>query len=85
MYYVLLDSTGNLIESYREEDAAQAALARIIEDEPDAVDDVVLIAYDEAGDRVEDPVFVARTEDRTRPSHASAVGDAEEFPVPVLS
>ncbi len=49
MYYVLLDSTGNLIESHDSEDAARAALAEIVAAEPGAASHVAMIAYDASG------------------------------------
>lgn len=57
MHYVLLSSTGNLIESYDEESEARAALQRIVASEPEAVDDVALMTYGDDGMPVGDPVF----------------------------
>jgi hypothetical protein len=61
MYFVLMDSTGNLIASYRDEDEARAALEQLVEDDPDAADEVALLTYDEDGAIAADPVFVAPT------------------------
>ena len=61
MYYVLLDSTGNLIASYRDEDEARAALAQLVEDDPEAEDDVALMTYDDQGEIAADPVFGVST------------------------
>lgn len=49
MYYVLLDSTGNLIESYGDEAAARRALEKIVEDEPAAAEDVAMLTYGSDG------------------------------------
>jgi hypothetical protein len=57
MHYVLLSSTGNLIDSYEHEADARAALQRVVENEPEAAGDVALIAYGEDGMPVGDPVF----------------------------
>ncbi len=57
MHYVLLSSTGNMIDSYSEEPAARAALRRIVEAEPEAADDVALMTYGEDGQPLGDPVF----------------------------
>lgn len=57
MHYVLLSSTGNMIDSYEEEPAARAALQRIVDAEPDAAEDVALIAYGDDGEPVGDPEF----------------------------
>ena len=57
MHYVLLSSTGNLIESYDEEAEARAALQRIVSSEPEAADDIALMTYGDDGMPVGDPVF----------------------------
>ena len=49
MHYVLLSSTGNLIDSYEDEAEARAALQRIIDAEPDAAEDVALMIYGDDG------------------------------------
>jgi hypothetical protein len=61
MYFVLLDSTGNLIASYRDEDEAREALAQIVEDDPSAADEIALMTYDDEGAVAADPVFVTAT------------------------
>lgn len=78
MYYVLMDSTGNLIESFRDEDAARAALEEIVENEPEAAEDVVLLAYEDDGTPGGDPVFGTHTPaspSRTRPSAPHLIRD----------
>jgi hypothetical protein len=45
MYYVLIDSTGNLIESYSDEGVAMAELARIVKEDPVSADDVAMLKY----------------------------------------
>jgi hypothetical protein len=57
MHYVLLSSTGNMIDSYEQEPAAQAALRRIVDAEPEAAEDIVLMTYGDDGQPVGDPVF----------------------------
>jgi hypothetical protein len=57
MHYVLLSSTGNLIDSYEEIADARAALQRIIDTEPDAAEDVALMTYGDDGMPVGDPLF----------------------------
>jgi hypothetical protein len=57
MNYVLLSSTGNLIESYDEESEARAALQRIVASEPEAADDIALMTYGDDGMPVGDPIF----------------------------
>ncbi|HEV2945257.1 MAG TPA: hypothetical protein VGX26_09110 [Solirubrobacteraceae bacterium] len=56
MHYVLLSSTGNLIDSHEDETEARAALQRIIDAEPDAAEDVALMTYGDDGMPVGDPV-----------------------------
>jgi hypothetical protein len=57
MNYVLLSSTGNLIDSYKDESEAHAALQRIVDAEPDAAEDVALMTYGDDGMPIGDPVF----------------------------
>lgn len=57
MHYVLLSSTGNMIDSYEEEAVARAALQRIVDVEPDAAEDIALVTYDENGLPSGDPQF----------------------------
>jgi hypothetical protein len=56
--YVLMDSGGNLIESYDDHDEAHAALRRIVADEPEAADHVALIVYDDHGNPASDAVTI---------------------------
>jgi hypothetical protein len=49
MYYVILDSSGNLVESFQDEEAARTALSRIVHDDPDAADHVAILTYDDSG------------------------------------
>jgi hypothetical protein len=57
MHYVLLSSTGNLIDSFNEESQARAALQRIVDTDPDATKDVALMIYGDDGMPLGDPVF----------------------------
>jgi hypothetical protein len=57
MHYVLLSSTGNMIDSYDEEPAAHAALRRIVDAEPGVADDIALMTYGDDGQPVGDPVL----------------------------
>jgi hypothetical protein len=61
MYYVILDSTGNLVESFDDENAARAALERMVHDEPEAADHLALLTYDEHGEPVGEAVTVSAT------------------------
>lgn len=51
-YYVILDSTANLVDSYDDEGEARAALEQIVHQDPDAADDYALIQYDNTGNPV---------------------------------
>lgn len=55
MHYVLLSSTGNMIDSFQEESAARAALQRIVDAEPEAAEDIVLMTYGDDGLPTGDP------------------------------
>lgn len=57
MHYVLLSSTGNLIDSYEDESAGHSALQRFIDTEPYAAEDVSLMTYGDDGMPIGDPVF----------------------------
>jgi hypothetical protein len=57
MHYVLLSSTGNLIDSYEDESAAHSALQRFIDSELDAAEAVALMTYGDDGMPIGDPVF----------------------------
>lgn len=48
-YYVILDSTANLVDSFDREDEARAALEAIVRQDPDAADDYAMLTYDDAG------------------------------------
>jgi hypothetical protein len=49
MVWAILDSAGDLIESFDSEDEARRVLERIARDEPEAADEVVLMGFDESG------------------------------------
>lgn len=51
MYYVLVDSEGNRVDAFQEEQAAHEALRAMVDEEPDAADDVLLLAYRDDGGR----------------------------------
>jgi hypothetical protein len=61
MNYVLLSSTGNMVESYEEESIARAALQRIVDAEPEVAEDIALMTYGEDGLPVGGPVFAERS------------------------
>lgn len=56
MTWMLLDGTGNAIDTYDDEVAAHAALRALVEAEPAARDEVVLLAYDGEGMPVGDAI-----------------------------
>lgn len=49
MQYMILDSAGNALDSFDDELTAHATLHSMIRFEPDAADDVFLLAYDDDG------------------------------------
>jgi hypothetical protein len=57
MTYSIFDSTGNLVDAYDDHDAAVAALTAIVAAEPDAADDVFLVAQDDEGHMVGETVY----------------------------
>lgn len=60
-----LQQHGNLVASFSDETEARAVLQRIVEAEPDAVEDVALFIADDAGAIVEGPIHAPTNE---RPS-----------------
>lgn len=56
MNFSIFDS-GNLVASYAEESAARDALAQLVADDLEAADEVVLIAFDDDGQPVGEPVL----------------------------
>lgn len=61
MDYSLFSSTGNLIDSFDNEDEARAALQQIVESEPEAADDVALFVSDDEGQIVAGPIHAVPT------------------------
>jgi hypothetical protein len=57
VHYAIFDSTGNLVESFEDEQAARKALDRIVDAEPEAAEHVALFVYGEDGMPVGDPIF----------------------------
>jgi hypothetical protein len=66
MYFVLMDSTGNMLASYRELREARSALARIVEDDLGAEEDVAILSYDDDG-AIADPSLTIPTEGSLTP------------------
>ncbi len=56
MHYAIFDSTGNLIESFEDEESARKALDRIVETEPEATEHVALFVHGQDGMPVGDPI-----------------------------
>ncbi|MBV9007066.1 MAG: hypothetical protein JO181_20530 [Solirubrobacterales bacterium] len=57
MTYSVFDSTGNLVDAFDDRAAAIAALKAIVKTEPDAADDMFLVAQDEDGKFVGETVY----------------------------
>jgi hypothetical protein len=57
MHYEIFDSTGNLVESFGDEESARRTLDLIVDAEPDAAEDVALFISDDDGMPVGGPVF----------------------------
>ena len=61
MYFVILDSTGNLVESFDVETCARAALEQMVHDDPQAADHLALLTYDAQGEPVGDAITVSES------------------------
>lgn len=57
MTYSIFDSTGNLVDAFEERDAAIAALRAIVQAEPDAADEVFMVAQDDEGNMVGETIY----------------------------
>jgi hypothetical protein len=57
MTYPIFDASGNLVDAFDDRDAALAALTTIVRTEPDAADDVFLVAQDDAGNMVGETIY----------------------------
>jgi hypothetical protein len=57
MTYSIFDSTGNLVDAFEERDAAIAALRAIVQAEPDAADEVFIVAQDDEGNMVGETMY----------------------------
>ncbi len=57
MTYSIFDTTGNLVDAFSERTAALNCLAEIARSEPEAADDVCLIAQDDAGRIVGETIY----------------------------
>lgn len=65
-YFVILDSTGNLVESFTEEGEARAELERIAQQDPDAAGEYAILQYDSTGHPVGDAIVGSQSS----PAHA---------------
>lgn len=52
MYFAILDSTGNLVESFDDRTAALSKLEEIVSTEPEAAEELALFTYDVDGEPV---------------------------------
>jgi hypothetical protein len=57
MIHSIFDGTGNLVAWFDDHDAALAALTTIVRAEPEAADDVFLVAQDDDGNFVGATVY----------------------------
>ena len=57
MTYSIFDSTGNLVDAFEARDAAIAALRAIVQAEPDAADEVFMVAQDDEGNMVGETMY----------------------------
>ena len=57
MTYSIFDTTGNLVDAFDDRDAAVAALTAIVRAEPEAGDEVFLVAQDDQGEFVGETIY----------------------------
>jgi hypothetical protein len=51
-YFVILDSTANLVESFDRESEARAALEAIVQQDSESADEYAILKYDDNGNPV---------------------------------
>lgn len=59
MTYSIFDSSGNLVDAFNERAAALDCLAGIAQAEPEAADEVYLVAQDDDGNIVGETVYAS--------------------------
>ena len=59
MTYSIFDSTGNLVEAFIERGPALDYLAGIAQAEPAAADEVYLLAQDDTGNFIGEPIYAS--------------------------
>lgn len=52
MYFTILDNTANAVDTFTSEREAVAALEAMVENDPEAADDLLLLRYDDDGNPV---------------------------------
>jgi hypothetical protein len=57
MTYAIFDSSANLVASYDDQETARQALIAIVQREPEAAEDVALLAFDDRGRAVGDALL----------------------------
>ncbi len=57
MTYSIFSRTGNLVDAFDNRDAALTLLTDIVRSEPDAADDVFLVAQDDEGNFVGETIY----------------------------
>jgi hypothetical protein len=57
MHYEIFDSTGNLVESFPDEESARETLDRIVDAEPEAAEDIALFVCGDDGMPTGEPIF----------------------------
>jgi hypothetical protein len=80
MHYAIFDSTGNLIESFEDEESAREALDRVVDAEPEAAEHVALFVRGQDGMPVGDPIIPRAVSVRSafRPARPSGTAAARE-------
>jgi hypothetical protein len=56
-FYVILDSTASLVDSFDQEQEARAALELIVHHDPEAAEEYALFTYDDDGHAVGDALL----------------------------
>lgn len=85
MSFAIIDSSGNVLAWYDSQGPAQAALERMIEDAPTALDELVVIQFGDDGDPVGDAILPQRSKVVIEESPWLRPGQAVEYDEPPLA
>ena len=85
MYFSIMDIGGNVLRWYDDEAAAREALDRMVEADPGAAEDLVIIQFDENDEPVGDAILPPRTKVTISESPWLKPGERREYDEPATA